>query len=554
LIERGQRVPVNQIFVGPTFDEFSCIDNGDGTLTCPETKVNLRDNPNHLGDALPYTLAEKTFDPPEGASYIVGSYNDNDPTLLNITNVELINESDVCPVVTVYREGTELHLLDWDGIASGMANRLHQRTVKTRRFENENGGLKLSVDASLNVFLTAGRTWHGAVRMMLEAFSSLEHDFELWYITNGVWTKTNITTYNNTQYNDPTLGLVELSNNNRWTVNWVYRGVEMNNHAIIVLSNREYSTAAEANDGSEPVLPDLVVKQFILTGRIIVQKNLTNAIVQSAFVQRFAPGASSNHEYLAGLLGGLPNNHWHFANFDNVAEAEAAEGASAGGIAHVLEENTWYRYESNPGMDRNGTSVLNTGEGGTTRWVAFAGRWQVFQYDDLVVDAQAVPSGATSPDLIPVPGAPNISAYGYDGQNTVESKSGTFELLHGYREGSDLWPHVHWSPTDNNTGNVRWVFEYIVYDVSAGEFRAPVILEVVDAAGGLGPNGRPIQHNAEFPIPIPGAGLKIGSQIRFTIRREPANAADTYNSDAILWAVGIHYENDSVGSRQRFIK
>jgi hypothetical protein len=277
---------------------------------------------------------------------------------------------------------------------------------------------------------------------------------------------------------------------------------------------------------------------------------LTRMIRDTKLVTRGIP----DHEEIFGLLGGLPNNHYHFANFALVSEAEAATGGSAGAIAHVLAENTWYRYETNPGLDRNGTSVLNTADGGTTRWVAFAGRWQVFQYDDLALDAQAIPAGAAGPDLIPVPGAPNISAYGFNGQNTVESKTGTFELLHGYREGSDLWPHVHWSPINNDAGNVRWVFEYIVFDTIANEFRAPVVLAVVDAAGGLGPNGRPIQHNVEFPIPISGLGLKIGCQVRFVIRREPANAADTYGSDAILWAVGIHYENDSVGSSQRFVK
>lgn len=260
------------------------------------------------------------------------------------------------------------------------------------------------------------------------------------------------------------------------------------------------------------------------------------------------------HETLIDLLGGLPGNHYHFANVDDVAKAEAAVGASVGAVMHVYSEKSWYRYEANPGLARDGLTILNTSDGGTTRWVAFAGRWQVFQYDDIAIDAQALPAGAASPDLIAVPGAPNISAYGYDGNNTIESKSGTMELLHGYREGSDLWPHLHWSPINNNTGNVRWLFEYIVYDPAVDEFRAPVILVAIQAAGGLGPNGRPRQHNLEFPLSIPGTGLKIGSQIRFTIRREPGNADDTYNSDAILWAVGIHYEINSQGSLQRFVK
>lgn len=554
LIVRGQRVPVDQIFVGPTYCSDCASDNGDGTITINARTVNLRDNPNHTGPSLAYNLSQTIFDPPQGASYVVASYGTGTPSFELITNVELINESDTCPIVTVYRDDNHIHILDWDGIASGLPNRLHQRFVKTMRFANENGGLKISVNTDRHILITAGRTWHGAVRMMLDALNSSVDESELWYLTGSTWAKTAITQYNNTQYNDPNTGLVTLQNNNNWTVNWVYRGVEMDVHAIVVLSNEEYDTAAEANDGLEPTIPDIVRKQFILVGRIIVKKNTTSPIVQSAFTQRFAPGAASDHENLAGLLGGLPGNHYHFANADDVAEAEVLEGAAAGAVMHVLEQNTWYRYETNPGLTRDGLAILNTADGGTTRWVAFSGRWQVFQYDDIAIDAQSLPAGAASPDLIPVPGAPNISAYGYDGNNTTESKGGTMELLHGYREGSDLWPHVHWSPTDNNTGNVRWVFEYVVFDPVANEFRAPVILTAIQAAGGLGPNGRPIQHNVEFNLAIPGVGLTIGCQIRFTIRREPGNAADTYGSDAILWAVGIHYEINSQGSLQRFVK
>jgi hypothetical protein len=543
-------VPVNQFFVGPVVDDYSCVSNPDGTVTLPATTVNLRDNSHHLGDALPYDLPALTVSPPQGQSFAVAKFNAGSPAFFVITDVEEINESDVAPIVTIFRSGNELHIIDWDGIASGLPNRLHQRSVKTRRFEAEPGGLALSVDGSLHFFLTAGRVWYGAVRQMLLAFQSTTDECDLWYFNGSAWVTLAITTYNNTQY--ATGSALATLANNKWTVNWVYRGVENSKHCIVVLGP-EFAKAAEANESSEPSLPDIVVRHMLLVGRIIVQKGSATPIVQSAFLQRFSPGGASNHEYLSGLLGALIGNHYHFADFATVAAAEAAAGGTAGAVAFVLAERTWYRYDSNPSLTRNGTSVLNTAEGGTTRWVAFAGRWQVFQYDDVYTDALTVPGGATAPDQEAVPGAPNISVFAFDGGNTVESLSGTFELLHGYREGSDLWPHVHWSPRTGAAGNVRWVFEYIVR-TNTGEFSAPAVLTAVQAAGGLGPNGRPIQHNVEFSAAIPGAGLVIGTQIRFVLRREPANAADTYGGDALLWAVGLHYEKDSAGSLQRFVK
>jgi hypothetical protein len=38
------------------------------------------------------------------------------------------------------------------------------------------------------------------------------------------------------------------------------------------------------------------------------------------------------------------------------------------------------------------------------------------------------------------------------------------------------------------------------------------------------------------------------------IYRTPTDAQDTYTSDAGLLTLGIHYQKDSFGSRQEFIK
>ena len=553
LIPRNRdAVPTQQrVFVGPVFAHENYTDNGDGTFTVAEQTFTLRDNSNHLGNAVPYVLPAETFDPPLGKSYLVADYNDGTPIRRLITNVELITESDVAPDVTVYREVNELHLLDWDGIGSGMTNRLHQRTVKTRRFERESG-LKLSEKNTRELLLTTARVWYGANRILLGECDTAVDKFELWYHVAGVWTKADVTQYNNTQYDNGT-DLVAIGNN-KYTVNWIYRGIEYREHMIVVLGNEEYHDLATADNASEPPVPDLVVAQFLLVGRVLVEKDANTGIVQSSFDERFTPSAASNHENLANLLGALIGNHYHFATFATVADAEAAAGATTGAIANVLEENTWYLFDANPGFVRDGKTVLNTGDSGTTRWIAFAGRWQTLQYDDIFTDNLIVPAGNTGPDIVAIPGAPNISAFGFDGSNRTENLTGTMELLHGYREGTDVWPHLHWSPSTNGTGNVRWVFEFIVANGTTGVFSAPTILTAIQAAGGLDVSGRPIQQNLEFDGVIPGAGLKIGSQIRFTIRREPTNTLDTYAADALLWATGIHYIKDSMGSLERFIK
>jgi hypothetical protein len=196
---------------------------------------------------------------------------------------------------------------------------------------------------------------------------------------------------------------------------------------------------------------------------------------------------------------------------------------------------------------------LNTADGGTTRWIGFGGRWRLAQYNDWICAAFLVPTGASGANQTAVPGATGFETWGFTGAATTDNLMGTFEFMHDYKEGSDVYPHIHWSGTNNNAGNVKWQFIYII-EGALGEFSAPVTLTVTAANPGLGPNGRPVHKVSEFAPAISGAGLAIGTQLRFILRRDPTDNADTYGSTALMWDVGIHYLSDSAGSLQRFVK
>ncbi|KKL19180.1 hypothetical protein LCGC14_2468030, partial [marine sediment metagenome] len=55
-----------------------------------------------------------------------------------------------------------------------------------------------------------------------------------------------------------------------------------------------------------------------------------------------------------------------------------------------------------------------------------------------------------------------------------------------------------------------------------------------------------------FPA-ITGTDFNIEDQFLFTLERVAASA-DEYGGDAIVATVGIHYEVDTVGSRQVLVK
>ena len=174
------------------------------------------------------------------------------------------------------------------------------------------------------------------------------------------------------------------------------------------------------------------------------------------------------------------------------------------------------------------------------------------QWNDFVPHYWSVPSGSASPDLVTLPGATIISQWAFDGQNTAETLETQFEIMHDYKLGSLVYPHVHWSPSTADAGNVKWFIYYSIAD-AMGEFSAETVSSVVQAAGGLGANGRVIHQIVEFPA-LDLSNYDIGAQIRLAIRRVPGDAQDTYGADAFMHAVGIHYQSDTRGSRQRFTK
>jgi hypothetical protein len=85
-------------------------------------------------------------------------------------------------------------------------------------------------------------------------------------------------------------------------------------------------------------------------------------------IMKSTPSQAINHENVSGLLGGVLNNHGHFASFATVAAAEAATALTTTDVCYVDETATFYRYCATCENVRDGTLILDTGDGGATRW------------------------------------------------------------------------------------------------------------------------------------------------------------------------------------------
>jgi len=167
------------------------------------------------------------------------------------------------------------------------------------------------------------------------------------------------------------------------------------------------------------------------------------------------------------------------------------------------------------------------------------------QYKDLITSAANLRPGLTPPTYAPFKGGIYAPRFDAGVSNMVY---GSFELQHDYEEGTDLYFHVHWSPTTTNTGNIVWGVEYTITSGFTAFPAAATVTGTPYAAPGIVD-----QHVIQNILVINGFGLKIGAMLAFRLFRQ-AGGTDTFTGNAFLHSVGVHYAADTLGSRNIFTK
>lgn len=119
----------------------------------------------------------------------------------------------------------------------------------------------------------------------------------------------------------------------------------------------------------------------------------------------------------------------------------------------------------------------------------------------------------------------------------------TAQLPHSYTQGSDVEPHIHWSPSDTaNTGNVVWGIELTWTNI--GDLIAnSTITTITVAVDGAGTRN----VMSDFPL-LDGTGKLISGQYHGRIFRDATNVLDTYPDDAFVLEFDFHFQQNSLGS------
>lgn len=173
-------------------------------------------------------------------------------------------------------------------------------------------------------------------------------------------------------------------------------------------------------------------------------------------------------------------------------------------------------------------------------------------WDDLRV---SLDKGSSSASLEYVWGSAGPQIWYFRNNEGLEMMSFVVQLPHSWKEGTTIYPHVHWLPKATKTGNVEWNLDYSWqnYDAATPQVFPSYTTSTVVATGSFVANTHKIT-SLTGGTGLDGTSKKISSILICRIWRNSSNAADTYADDAGLLSLDFHYQIDTVGSHAEYVK
>jgi hypothetical protein len=128
------------------------------------------------------------------------------------------------------------------------------------------------------------------------------------------------------------------------------------------------------------------------------------------------------------------------------------------------------------------------------------------------------------------------------------------QIPHDYAEGTVIFPHIHWVPSENGASGPtvpRWGLQYTwaniretfpAYSTIYGTTAVPDEVLVKD------------RHYLTPLGPISGTGKTLSSMLVCRIFRDGDNAADNFAGLAGALEIDFHYQRNTLGSRSEYEK
>jgi len=152
-------------------------------------------------------------------------------------------------------------------------------------------------------------------------------------------------------------------------------------------------------------------------------------------------------------------------------------------------------------------------------------------------------------------GSQGVFTYLFD-DSTEEELYFAVQMPHSWKFGTDISPHVHWTPTVNGGAGevVSWGMEYTLSDIGGVYGNTSIIYTYETIPGG--DLVADTHYLSEFPH-IDMSGIdSVSAMLICRVFRDATGAGgtDDYGDDAALFEIDFHYQIDSLGSQLEYIK
>jgi hypothetical protein len=192
------------------------------------------------------------------------------------------------------------------------------------------------------------------------------------------------------------------------------------------------------------------------------------------------------------------------------------------------------------GFGWQGTDVALAG-GVAADLVQVTPRWT-----DLQVPESSFRNGVTAPALTVFKGGTRLWAF-----SEGDEVEFTMQMPHSWKLGTAISPHIHCAFPNTNAGNYVWGLEYTIANIG-GVFGDTATLEsAVTAAPGVAFKHTLIE--LEPDVDMSGALAALSTMLACRLYRK-AGIAGAYAADIFLLEADFHYQMDTLGSAQEFIK
>jgi hypothetical protein len=292
-------------------------DAGSGTVNVAAGVVNFKvtNSNTALNSKLstPASLGLSLTD--NSVNWVYADYNSGTPTSAVATSLTGVNGTTQVILGTVHRVGTEIYLLSKQQVMCNYAQLDQRRLWETRNIQLLSGGL-VSEKTGRKFAVTAGLFYSGANRLTTTALDTAGSDtFVAVYrsATPGIFTEeAPSAVLENTKYDDGS-GTLATLNNGRYAVRWIY-GTKFTGTAmsLYVQYGQGNYNLADANASQPPTAYGPLGSVGELLAKVIIKKgDSVFTSIQQAVTASFSATTASDHEELAGLLGGAANDHYH---------------------------------------------------------------------------------------------------------------------------------------------------------------------------------------------------------------------------------------------------